>query len=187
MDHYLDIRLRPDPEFTATVLMSALFAKLHRGLVSLGTDGVGVSFPEVEKAPVGLGEKLRLHGTEADLQELMATAWLTGMRDHVQVLPPRPVPRQVRYRTVRRVQAKSSPERLRRRWIRRKGLTEEAARRLVPDTVAERLDLPYVTLTSRSTGQKFRLFIEHGPLLETPVGGRFSSYGLSPTATVPWF
>ncbi len=44
MNHYLDIRLLPDPEFTATVLMSALFSKLHRGLAELGTGRVGVQF-----------------------------------------------------------------------------------------------------------------------------------------------
>ena len=34
MDHYLDIRLLPDPEFPAPLLMNALFTKLHRALVS---------------------------------------------------------------------------------------------------------------------------------------------------------
>lgn len=30
MDHYLDIRLRPDPEFPPAQLMSVLFGKLHQ-------------------------------------------------------------------------------------------------------------------------------------------------------------
>ena len=188
MDCYLDIRLRPDPEFPATVLMSALFGKLHRGLVALDTDRIGVSFPEIEKETVvGLGERLRLHGTAAELERLMALPWLTGMGDHVHIGAIAAVPDAARHRVVRRVQAKSSPERLRRRWMKRKGLSEEEARRAVPDSVAERLDLPYVVLTSRSTGQRFHLFIEHGPVQATPRDGRFSSYGLSRGGTVPWF
>lgn len=34
MDHYLDIRVLPDPEFSAQTLLEALFAKLHRALVA---------------------------------------------------------------------------------------------------------------------------------------------------------
>jgi len=187
MDRYLDIHLRPDPEFPSTVLMSALFAKLHRGLVELATNRIGVSFPKVEQAPVGLGEHLRLHGTTVDLEGLMALPWLSGMGDLVRIGAITAVPSGVQYRVVRRVQAKSSPERLRRRWMKRRGLSEEAALQALPDTVAERLDLPFVTITSRSTGQRFRLFIEHGPVLASPRAGSFSGYGLSRGATVPWF
>ncbi len=187
MEHYLDIRLLPDPEFVSPVLMSALFAKLHRGLATLPTRAIGVSFPDVKKQVSSLGECLRLHGGDSELERLMALSWLTGMHDHVRVGPLRPVPEAVRYRTVYRVQAKSSPQRLRRRWMKRKGLSEEDARQAVPDNVAEWLNLPFVTLTSQSTGQRFRLFIEHGPLQDRPVPGTFSSYGLSRTSTVPWF
>jgi len=188
MDHYLEIRLLPDPEFPVTVLMNALFSKLHRGLVELETSRIGVSFPDVERVERGLGELLRLHGDAGELERLMTLPWLTGMHDHTRVGRLRPVPERILgYRVVRRVQAKSSPERLRRRWMRRKGLSAEEARKAIPDDVAERLDLPFVTLTSRSTGQRFRLFIEHRPLQENPVPGSFSSYGLSRIATVPWF
>ena len=30
MDHYLEIRVLPDPEFSEEMLMAALMAKLHR-------------------------------------------------------------------------------------------------------------------------------------------------------------
>ncbi|GAB6067086.1 type I-F CRISPR-associated endoribonuclease Cas6/Csy4 [Methylothermus subterraneus] len=187
LDRYIDIRLLPDPEFPATVLMNALFAKLHRALVTLKTDQIGVSFPDVENVDRGLGERLRVHGDAQMLQRLMELGWLTGLSDLLKVSAARQVPASAHHRTVRRVQAKSSPERLRRRWMKRKGLSEEQAREIIPDSAAERLDLPYLTLTSRSTGQRFRLFIEHGPLLTAPIPGCFSRYGLSSKATVPWF
>lgn len=187
MDHYLDIRLLPDPEFPAPLLMNALFAKLHRALVSHGAGDVGVSFPEHACNGPGLGACLRLHGSAVALARLMAQDWLRGMRDHSACGEPLPVPASAAHRTVRRVQAHSSPERERRRLIARKGLSEEAARDAIPDRHARRLDLPYVTLASQSTGQQFRLFIEHGPPQPTATPGPFSAYGLSPHATIPWF
>lgn len=187
MDAYLDLCLLPDPEFTETVLMNALFAKLHRRLVMEAGGRLGVSFPAAGSPLPTLGNRLRLHGDVAALSGLMALDWLSGMHDHVTVSALAEVPGHARFRVVRRVQAQSSPQRLRRRLSRRHGYDAAAARQRIPDSAAERLDLPYVSLSSRSTGQQFRLFIEHGPLLDEPIPGTFSTYGLSAQATVPWF
>ena len=187
MDHYLEIRLLPDPEFKTTVLMNALFAKLHRALFDLDARCIGVSFPAADVDRPCLGDRLRLHGTSGDLQSLMAVEWLTGMRDHIELRGAVMVPDRVRYRVVKRVQAKSSPERLRRRLAKRKGMTEDEARRAIPLSAAERLNLPYVTIKSRSTGQDFRLFVDQRPPFDHAISGAFNHYGLSATATVPWF
>ena len=187
MDHYLEIRLLPDPEFPATTLMNALFSKLHRGLVSHGKGTIGVSFPDVREAHHGLGSRLRLHGSAADLRDLMGADWLTGMRDHVAVTGPAPVPAGARHRVVRRVQAHSNPERERRRLIARKGVSPEEALAAIPDSRGEQLELPFILLSSRSTGQQFRLFIEHLPVEDEARTGTFGSYGLSPATTIPWF
>lgn len=189
MDHYVDIDVRPDPEFPAHQLMSALYAKLHRALVAQGSDGIGVSFPGVRtEAPhLGVGTRLRLHGGQAALSALLATDWLAGMRDHAALTPPASVPHEALHRAVQRVQTASSPERLRRRLMRRHDLDAEAARARIPDTAASYTDLPYLQLRSTSTGQTFRLFIRHGPLRPDPVPGGFNTYGLSQGATIPWF
>ncbi|HNF91584.1 MAG TPA: type I-F CRISPR-associated endoribonuclease Cas6/Csy4 [Accumulibacter sp.] len=187
MDAYADLRLMPDPEFPATLLMNALFSKLHRGLCEWGTGEIGVSFPAAEHASPGLGPVLRIHAGEIVLQKFMNSGWLSGMRDHLQIVGPRPIPAQVHHRVVRRVQSHSSPERERRRLMARKGLSAEEALRRIPDSRIRLLDLPYVALASRSTGQQFKLFIEQGPLMTDPSPGRFSAYGLGTTATIPWF
>lgn len=187
MDHYIDITVLPDPEFPATTLMNALFAKLHRGLVDHGGQDIGVSFPEVGKSKRTLGQRLRLHGNSASLDRLMSIGWMQGMRDHVTVSPAQPIPAVVQHRVVRRVQAKSSPERLRRRLMARKSLDAETARTAIPDSAAETLDLPYVEIASRSTGQRFKLFIEHLRPAQTATAGTYGSYGLGTDATVPWF
>lgn len=151
MDHYLEIKLPPDPEFVPTVLMNALFRKLHRALVELNNTGIGVSFPDVQPDRPTLGERLRLHGSADNLERLMARNWLTEMNDHVTLGELKHIPGKVSHRIVRRVQAKSSPERLRRRLIKRKGISEEEARRAIPDTMAKQLSLPFVVIKSRST------------------------------------
>ena len=187
MEHYLEIRLLPDPEFTPTVLMNALFAKLHRALVELGSNAIGTSYPEHRDKPPTLGTRLRLHGVAEDLQRLMASNWLSGMRDHISITEIVPVPVGTAYRVVRRVQSKSNPERLRRRLSKRQAIPLEEARQRIPDTVEKRLELPFVQIKSNSNGQAFRLFIEHQPVSSNPTKGEFNCYGLSAVATIPWF
>ncbi|QHM69952.1 type I-F CRISPR-associated endoribonuclease Cas6/Csy4 [Mixta intestinalis] len=184
MDHYQDIRLLPDPEFSLQQLMSVLFAKLHRALVEMGSQQVGVSFPQVKG---DLGNTLRLHGSAQDLALLQQQPWLKGMRDHIELGEIQPVPSSVQYRTVRRVQVKSSAERLRRRSVKKGWLSEEQARCQIGVSAEQRSQLPYVRLKSASTGQAFPLFIAHGPLRNSASEGSFSAYGLSATATIPWF
>ncbi|MBX8497483.1 type I-F CRISPR-associated endoribonuclease Cas6/Csy4 [Pseudomonas cichorii] len=187
MDHYLDLQLLPDPEFAATQLMSALMSKLHRGLHDLRRNDIGISFPALGGKARGLGDRLRLHGSAQALDALMALTWLTGMRDHVRVGELSMVPADAQHRRVSRVQVDSNPERTRRRLIKRHGITEEQARERIPDSAAKRCNLPFTQLRSRTSGQTFLLFIQHGSLQTNAQPGTFNSYGLSATATVPWF
>ena len=108
MDHYIEIKLLRDPEFMPTVLMSALFGKLHRALAELDSNDIGIIFPDVEHTQSGFVERLRLHGSQDKLQQLMELDWLIGMRDHSSVADPVPVPSTSQYRVVRRVQSKTS-------------------------------------------------------------------------------
>lgn len=185
--HYIDLRVRPDPETGATQLLGALYDRLHGTLVQHRLDSVGVSFPGYSLSPRTLGHVLRLHGPEQILQQLMQTPWLKGLQDHTRVSDISPVPPHARHRTVTRRQFKTSADRLRRRRMRRKGETAEQAARAIPVDVERKPNLPYVHLRSRSTGQPFCLFIALGEPAETPTFGTFNSYGLGGVATVPWF
>ncbi|WP_171998877.1 type I-F CRISPR-associated endoribonuclease Cas6/Csy4 [Cronobacter sp. JZ38] len=184
MDHYQDIQVLPDPEFRQETLMAALFAKLHRALGARGTGDIGVSFPDVGIKP---GGRLRLHGLQPALAELEATRWRAGLQDYCQSSAILPVPQVQGWRTVSRVQVKSNPERLMRRSVRKGWLTEEAARQRLCDLHEQQTSLPWIQVKSLSSGQYYRIFIQHGELLTAPVSGVFSSYGLSPSATIPWF
>lgn len=110
MGHYVDIDLRPDPEFPVYQLMNALYAKLHRALVAIDSTQIGVSFPGVQATPSSLGTRLRLHGSSASLEVLQQHGWLAGMRDHISISIVNPVPRGAMHCAVRRVQSKSNPE-----------------------------------------------------------------------------
>lgn len=185
--HYIDITLLPDPEFSHAHLLGALVAKLHRVLVQLGSADIGISFPRHSLRPRTLGTLLRLHGSEAALQHLMAQPWLQGMRDHVHCAQPAPVPDGAVPCLVQRRQFKTSPDRLRRRRMRRKGESAEQAAAAIPDSVERTPDLPYVQLRSASTGQPFCLFIEHKEGQAAAGQGGFNTYGLSLGASIPWF
>ncbi len=187
MDRYCDITILPDPEFSSHSLMNELFARLHLALHDLQSSDIGVSFPHVNAQRPCLGDLLRLHGSDAALSALLRLNWLGGVRDHISLGSPALTPGDVQHRTVRRVQSKSNPERLRRRYAKRHNMNIEEARVLIPDTSAKLLRLPFLSLRSRSTGQPFRLFVEHGPLCPEPTAGSFSQYGLSAGASVPWF
>ncbi|AHE99151.1 type I-F CRISPR-associated endoribonuclease Cas6/Csy4 [Thioalkalivibrio paradoxus] len=186
MDHYLDFTVLPDPEFRETTLLGALVSKLHRRLVVLEADDIGISLPDFEKAPP-LGNRLRVHGTQERIETLMQEEWLGGMRGQLEIAPLRAIPAEVSHRGVRRRQYKTNVERLRRRRMRRHGETHEEARERIPDTVARKVKTPFLTVYSSSSGQRFSLFIEHEPVQARPVVGAFNSYGISRDATIPWF
>ena len=187
MEYFVDIDLLPDPEFPTHILLGALYAKLHRALASNNEMGIAVCFPGYQSRPPTLGSRMRLIGSPPALQAPSGAYWLNSMHDHIKVGTLAKVPVDASYRTLQRVQAKSNPERLRRRLIKRHGLDETQARERIPDSVAETLSLPFVQLPSHSTGKYFRLFLSLGPEQAAPTLGEFNAYGLSQTATVPWF
>lgn len=184
MDSYQDIRVLPDPEFKASILLSALFAKLHRALGARGKGDIGVSFPEYNKIP---GDVVRLHGERAALEALEATGWRAGLNDYCSSSGVLAVPEVKGWRNVSRVQVKSSSARLLRRSVRKGWITEEEAQQRALNVQDQSCDLPFIQMKSLSSQQDFRLFILHGELLPSPASGQFSSYGLSAEATIPWF
>ena len=186
MDSYLEFILLPDPEIATTVLMSELFGHIHLALVEKGEGQVGVSFPLVKQAG-GLGGVLRLHGESPRLSVIKKALRLGALVGYLEVVGPRDVPENVSHRVVRRVQAKSNPARLRRRLMRRHGMTLEQATKQIPDEAKKTLKLPFINLKSASTGRLFPLFIKHEENQAEPSLGQFSTYGLSTSGTVPWF
>ena len=183
MNFYLDIRMLPDPEFKSKVLMNAIYTKFHKTLYDLQATDIGVSFPDYQST---LGNLLRLHGTVEALDKLQCQNWIGGMSGYCQQSEIKPVPKDTGFRTVSRKQPTMSPAKLR-RLIKRGSMTEEQAREYKTKMFSKGLENPYLELTSGSNGQRHRRYIEFGPLLDSPVEGVFDQFGLSKTATIPWF
>lgn len=188
MDHYQDLLILPDPEFQTPMLLNALFAKLHRAFVEIKNTSIGVSFPNANTDQPSLGNVLRLHGDMDNLLKLQEVDWQSGMRDHMQIKAIVPIPERIRHCRVKRIQTKTNADRLRRRYCsRHPGVTMKDAEVFIPDSVEKRLGLPYLQLKSQSTKKSFRLFLDQDVEQTQAVSGQFNSYGLSRTATVPWF
>lgn len=187
LTHYLEFRTLPDPELATAVVMSSLFARVHRALAMQSCTRVGLSFPKAVQGPGGLGSVLRMYGQATELAAIAASVLDGGWSDYAEVSAVAGVPAGCSYRRVRRVQPKSNVARLRRRWLRRHQKTEAEAKLAFPDSVEQRVTLPFLQLRSASTGQRFRLFIQQDPPQAHPVPGVFNAYGLSTTATVPCF
>ena len=181
MDHYVDIQVLPDPEFSETILMSALFSKFHRALVAVGYGSVGVSFPRAAKTP---GNLLRLHGPYDDLVRLMDMGWLKSLSDYTIITGIRTVPDVDYHVRVQRIQPKQTAAKLR-RAVMRGSMTEEQAQKLLSQQML--LKQPFFQLTSQSTGQKFPLFICQENAPKAHNNEKFNSYGLSSVSVVPFF
>lgn len=189
MDHYIDIRLRADPDLTPAQLMGALYGRLHRALFDLNANDIGVSFPD-HKTGVRArtpGDRLRLHGDSARLGQLMAMPWLRGIGELVDGSEISAVPLKVNHRTVRRRQFNTGSPSRAKRYAKRHDMTPSEAEALYRKVAERRIELPFVQIASRSSGERFAMFIEHGEPQEQPTSGRFNHYGLSGEATIPWF
>ncbi|MER2493156.1 type I-F CRISPR-associated endoribonuclease Cas6/Csy4 [Catenovulum sediminis] len=184
MQFYCEIKVLPDPEASEPVLVNNLMSKFHRTLVNLKMTDIGVSFPNYAKT---LGDTVRFHSSEQSLNKLLETNWLKGLRDYCEVSAILPIPSKVQYRTVSRVQSKSVYNK-RKRSVAKGWLTEREAEIKIDDSQQKTLKLPFLQLNSSSTQQdNIKLFVKHGELQTKSSTGTFNSYGLSKSATVPWF
>ncbi len=183
MDHYLEITLLPDAEFPATVLMNSLYSKLHKALVDLKSRDIGVSFPKKEKT---LGNVLRLHGSTQALEALQKRNWIGAMASYCNISEVRPVPGGVKHRTLSRKQSTMSFSKLR-RLQKRGAISDDEVKQYKAKMFAKGFDDPYLQLISGSNGHRHRRYIEFGELQDEPSIGQFDQFGLSKTATVPWF
>ena len=183
MDHYVNIVLLSDAEMPLNILLNSVYTKLHKTLCDLKSSAIGVSFPAYQ---VTLGNILRLHGKENELQSLQRLDWLGGMSGYCQIAEIKPVPDAVKHRIVRRKQTTMSQAKLK-RLIRRGSISEDEVRQYRARMFSKGLDNPYVELVSGSNGQRHRRYIEFGELVDSPAAGIFDQFGGKNNATVPWF
>lgn len=183
MDHYIEVRLKPDAEMRENVLMNMVYTKLHKTLFDLNSAVIGVSFPDYQ---LKLGSRIRLHGRAVNLENLQSQNWLGGLIGYCAVTNIAKVPQLVQHRTVSRIQSNMTQSKLN-RLLRRGSIEPEQVREYKAKLFTKGLDNPYIELQSASNGNKHRRYIRFGELKSEPTLGEFDFFGLSKTATIPWF
>ncbi len=183
MNYYQCIQLLPCEENPVHFLRNICFTKLHKALYTLKATDIGVSFPDYI---VNLGNFIRVHGSDSRLAELQATNWLGGLSGYCDVSEIRAIPDTVKHRNISRIQTNMTASKLR-RLIKRGSINTEEAKQYKAKMFTRGLDNPYLELNSASNGNKHRRYIQFGELLDKPIAGDFDQFGLSKTATIPWF
>jgi CRISPR-associated endonuclease Csy4 len=183
MNYYIDIQIQPDAEMRENVLLNKVYAKFHKALFTLQSNDIGVSFPEYRMT---LGRTLRIHATENRLSQLQQLNWLGGLSGYCKISAIKTIPDRVIYRTVSRIQTTMSSAKLQ-RLIKRGTIAESEIKHYKTKIFQQGLDNPFLEIESTSNGHKHRRYINFGELKEIPTSGLFNQFGLSKTATIPWF
>lgn len=213
MKFYQELTLLPQEEIQIHFLWSKVFQQIHLGLVEIQDDQgrvpVGVSFPDYvvgEKYSV-LGGRCRLFAQdEATLIRLDAAKCLARLSDYVHCTSILPVPEKLKGHAIYcRESPKTNKERLARRYAKRHGIDFETALNCPIELTGQAMananykrvfrycempqkpiPSPFIRMKSLSSDKSFCLWIKKTMALER-LGGTYSSYGLSATATVPEF
>ncbi len=188
MDYFIDIELFPKKELRENILLNQLYTEFHRRLCDLDSTDIGVSFPKYKKI---LGDVFRIHGKEEALGRLQSEEWIKKYSKNYHVSKIASIPKEIKYRTISRVQQTMSQSKLRRLIKRAEegkgGIKNEDIKKYKIKMFQGGLDNPFVELISGSSKQRYRLFIEFGDFQDTKVKEKFDTFGLSKTSTVPWF
>ncbi|MGR3219379.1 MAG: type I-F CRISPR-associated endoribonuclease Cas6/Csy4 [Candidatus Anammoxibacter sp.] len=192
MNVYIDITLLPGADIGHNYLLEKVYQQIHIGLADTKTANnastIGIAFPEYNASKYKLGSKLRLFSHDKlTLENFNAQKRLNRLADYVHVTGIRDVPGNITsYKRYKRQQSKSNIERLARRKAKRSNINlEEALNRLKPHKESF-LKLPFIKVSSNSSGHNFRLFIAEEDCTEQ-INERFSCYGLSAKSSLPDF
>lgn len=199
MQAYQHITLLPSPEIPQHFLREKLFRQVHLALAETKTSGIdgrgkpveyseyGLSFPQYDAQLHALGCQLRVFAESKEkLQKLNLPRWLDRLTDYCHYTSIKTVPDQTQHVRFERKQFTTNIERLVKRRAKRKNETLEEVRTYYSGFNVQLTKLPFIHVHSLSKNKRFKLFIDM-QYVDYPTEGQFSCYGLSKTATVPWF
>lgn len=188
LSHYFDIRAIPQADMLQSEVVSLIIQSLHRELPAFA-GSIGLAFPGYGQSRT-LGGIVRVLGPPDALERLRSKLENSELIDYALIAAIAAIPSAVKgHLCFARKHVKGTSDRRRaERRLSAQGLsTMEITRRLEQKAQkSRRADVPHVHLNSHSTGQKMLLCVTKHAKRKTQIG-RFSSYGLSSTATVPDF
>lgn len=197
MNYYIELTLIDNPDFSFFELWSKLYQQIHLAFVEQkdGNNQIiyGVSFPKyrlVNQKQLGfLGNKIRIFADSLEaLEQLNLKHWLERLQDYVHVLSARKVPvdKINGYATYFKVNPKLTIEQRILHQAERRGISiQEAEEHFRALDLTETFE-PYINMKSQTNDMNFRLIIGKKRIDKANVG-KFGSYGLSRTSTVPEF
>ncbi|MCU4480905.1 type I-F CRISPR-associated endoribonuclease Cas6/Csy4 [Acinetobacter ursingii] len=197
MQYYIELTLLPNEDASAYFLWSKVYTQLHIAFAEQadedGKISYGVSFPKyrlIQQKKLGyLGDKIRIFADSVEaLEQLNLTHWLARLQDYVHILSTRKVPKDKinGYATYFKVNPKLTVEQRVVHQAKRRGISiEEAQEHFKALDLMETFE-PYINMKSQTNDMNFRLIIGKKCIDEANIG-KFGSYGLSRTSTVPEF
>lgn len=194
MDHYMQFTLPATaswraPEVSDSFVASQLFVALHRAGAGRG---FAVGFPDIRagngRAAASLGRRIQVFGGQSDLEAILAHDGVrrVALDNQCDIISPKAIPEGegMAWRCYYRVRAPEErwmPGRLKRHMRRH----PEAGVMDAEDVEAARAEArqaapawPYIDYRSRSTGQRFALFIAAETVEGRGCGG-FTTLGLA--------
>lgn len=188
LTHYLEIKAIPQTELTQTMVINHLMQSLH-GILPAYNGKIAIGFPAYGQLNT-LGGIIRLFGSQADITQLHKQLLQSNQfTDYSLITTVTNVPQLITsYTRFSRVHTKGmSALRRAEKRLKAQGIwTQDILQRMITKWGAEKLKLPHIHLTSKSTNQAFILWIKK-QTLNNPVKGDFNAYGLSQQATIPNF
>lgn len=205
MNYYIELTLIDSPNFSLYQVWTTAYTQLHLAFVAQqnGQEKIpfGVSFPQYrinQQKKIGfLGSKIRVFAhSENELKQLNLHEWFKRLieSDYVHVTKPREVPKDkvTGYALFYRVNPKLNLEQRIAHQAERHKISLVEAQQHFKAYVEQPMIEPYVSLKSLSAKREenidrpYKLYIGKS-LADEAKDGKFGTYGLSRTATVPEF
>lgn len=196
MNYYLELTITGNPELTPYQIWSKLYTQLHLAFVeqkdAQDKTVYGVSFPQyrtlADKKIAYLGYKLRVFApTEQALSALNLDKWIECLVDYIHISSIRSVPDDIKgYANYYRATPKMTLDERITHQAKRHGVPYHKAAERFEGYKEQSLVYPHIQLTSQTNHQSYPLYIGK-QTAEVLTDGRFGTYGLSRTSSVPEF
>ncbi|MEA2091526.1 MAG: type I-F CRISPR-associated endoribonuclease Cas6/Csy4 [Campylobacterota bacterium] len=189
MKYYIDIKLLPEVDISLGFLWKKVYQQIHLALVEAKDEAIALSFPGYGDKIFPLGDRLRVFAQNIDdLEALSLDKWLNRLQDYCFVSKIKETPKVDKYVSFTRKQVKYHDDVLKRatHQAKRRDISIEEALKHFEGYKEKKNNLPFIQVKSLSSEQELKLFIEKKELNEEMLGV-FNTFGLSKTATIPWF
>lgn len=193
MKVYYELTMIDNNEIPQSDIMNVIFAKIHIAIVNAKNKyhtQYAISFPRYNDK--NIGNKIRIFAnTKDELQLLNINFFLNRMKDYVHISSIKNIPDNTKYAIYSIVHKDGSKLCLAKRYAKRHNITiNEALKRY--DLFKQRdINYRFIILKSRSTKQRFSLFIKKTFIKEkmNEFNNKFifNSYGCSKLSAVPEF